>query len=79
MAKRVKFIKAARRHLIGKGHALAAMADAGQPTVMGNGDLLWIGLDDRGLLLEVIAFVDGLDPEVVVVKHVMPYGYRRKP
>ena len=78
MPVRIKFIKAARRHLIGKGHALAAMANSGEPTLMGNGDLRWIGVDDRGLELDVIAFVDGDDKDVVVVKHVMPYGFRRK-
>jgi hypothetical protein len=36
--------------------------------------LMWIGIDDRGLELEVIAFET---EEGFVVIHVMPYRYRR--
>jgi hypothetical protein len=53
------------------------MADAGVPEVLPNGNLLWIGADDRGVELEVIAFIDADDLDTVVVKHVMPYAFRR--
>ena len=36
--------------------------------------LMWIGPDDRGLLLEVIAI---LEPDYLLVIHVMPFQFRR--
>jgi hypothetical protein len=38
--------------------------------------LVWIGRDDRGVLLEVIAVEQ---PGFLLVIHVMPYGFRRQP
>jgi hypothetical protein len=35
----------------------------------------WIGKDDRGVEIEVIAVVT---PQYLLVIHVMPYRYRRK-
>lgn len=37
--------------------------------------LLWIGPDDRGLELEVIAIVE---PDYLLVIHVMPHQFRRR-
>ncbi len=37
--------------------------------------LLWIGPDDRGLDLEVVAIVE---PEYLLVIHVMPHQFRRR-
>ena len=37
--------------------------------------VLWIGLDDRGLELEVIGLHLG---DVLLVIHVMPYRFRRQ-
>ena len=53
------------------------METAGVPQVIEGGDLLWIGLDERGRELEVIAVPE--DANTVVVKHVMPTALRRKP
>jgi hypothetical protein len=41
----------------------------------GDQNLRWIGFDDRGLELEIIAV---LTPEYLLVIHVMPYRFRRK-
>ena len=41
----------------------------------GEQNLRWIGIDDRGLELEIIAVVT---PEYLLVIHVMPYRFRRK-
>lgn len=77
--RRVKFTQSARKRRIGKAHVLAAMNDAGEPTVVAGAEgeddrLLWIGVDDRGVELEVI----GVDlPDYLLVMHVMPYAYRR--
>jgi len=67
-------------HRIGKGRAIQAMLDAGEPAVIpGDGDLddrlLFIGVDDRGVELEVIAIEQ---PDHLLVTHVMPYAYRRR-
>ena len=37
--------------------------------------LLWIGPDDRGMELEVIAIVE---PDYLLVIHVMPHQFRRR-
>jgi len=77
--RRVKFTQSARKHRIGKAHVLAAMNAAGDPQrIPAEGDLderlLWVGPDDRGVVLEVI----GIDvADYVLVIHVMPYGFRR--
>jgi hypothetical protein len=41
----------------------------------GDQNLRWIGIDDRGLELEIIAVVT---PKYLLVIHVMPYRFRRK-
>ncbi len=40
----------------------------------GNEALVWVGLDDRGLELEIVAVVL---PDLYVVIHVMPTALRR--
>jgi len=57
------------------------MHEAGEPMVIpADGDLderlLFIGRDDRGVELEVIAIQL---PDYLLVIHVMPYAYRRNP
>lgn len=37
--------------------------------------LVWVGPDDRGLDLEVVALVE---PDYLLVIHVMPYRFRRR-
>lgn len=74
----VRFTQAARKHRIGKNRALHAMTDAGEPTVVpaDNADdrLVYLGRDDRGVELEVIAVQM---PDYLLVLHVMPTHYRR--
>ncbi len=79
--RRVKFTQSARKRRIGKAHVLAAMADAGEPIRLPadaelDERLVWIGRDDRGVMLEVIAVEQ---PDYLLVIHVMPYSYRRRP
>ena len=77
---RVRFAQAARKHRIGKAHALAAMENAGEPKIVPAGDgqaddrLVFVGVDDRGVELEVIAVQL---PDYLLVIHVMPTQYRR--
>lgn len=77
--RRVRFTQSARRHRIGKAHVLAAISAAGEPQrIRAEGDLderlLWVGPDDRGIVLEVIA-IDLSDYLLII--HVMPHGVRR--
>ncbi len=77
--RRVRFTRSARKHRIGTAHVLAAMNAAGDPQrIPATGDLderlLWIGPDDRGVVLEVI----GIDlPDYLLIIHAMPRGFRR--
>jgi hypothetical protein len=74
----VRFTKSVRKHRIGRGHALFVINSNTPRLISSEGEeenkLMWIGLDDRGLELEVIAVETRGD---LVVIHVMPYGYRR--
>lgn len=78
--KLVKFSRSSRRHKIGRAHALAAMENAGEPTVVPatekyDEQLEWIGRDDRGVELRII----GLDrPDVILVIHVQPTSYEHQ-
>ena len=77
----VRFTTSSRKHRIGKTRAIQAMIDAGEPAnIPGTGDLddrlLFIGRDEKGVELEVIAIAQ---PDHLLVIHVMPYAYRRKP
>lgn len=74
-----RFTQSARKHRLGRAHVLAAMEAAGEPErVPAEGDLddrlLWVGGDDRGVVLEVIA-VDL--PDYLLVIHAMPIAPRR--
>lgn len=76
---RVRFTQSARRHRIGKARALHVMNNV-EPIRVGADDelqerLLWIGPDDRGLELEVIAIAE---PDHIPVIHVMPRQFRRR-
>jgi len=75
---RFKFTRSSRRHKIGRAHTLAALADAGTPGVMDNGDLEWTGRDDRGIELHIVAFIDEDDPDLAVIKHVFPTALKEK-
>lgn len=78
--RRVKLTRSARKRRIGTAHVIAAMNNAGEPERFpAEGDLderlLWIGEDDRGVMLEII----GVElPDYLLIIHVMPYSYRRK-
>jgi len=78
-AMEIRFARTARRHRIGKAHALAAMNNAGNPIRIPalsddlSDQLVWIGSDDRGVQLEVIAVER---PDCLLVIHVMPTAFR---
>lgn len=76
--KDIRFAKSARKHKIGRAHALFVMKSyeprryykAGFPDER----LEWLGVDDRGLELEIVGIKQAA---VVLVIHVMPANYRR--
>lgn len=72
----LRFTQAARRHRVGKAHVRHVVATCEPtPIVTKCGDEGWsyIGVDDRGLELEVVA-VD--TPEGLLVIHAMPTALR---
>jgi hypothetical protein len=75
----VRFARSARRHRVGRARALAAMEDCGEPQRIPaqradrSDQWLWIGRDNRGVLLEVIAVER---PDCLLIIHVMPAHYR---
>jgi hypothetical protein len=76
--RQLRWFRSARRHRIGKAHALHVVdtVDPEQVPATSTADarLVWIGEDDRGVELEIVA----LDlPDAVVVIHVMPTKLRR--
>ena len=75
----VRFTQSARRHRIGRARALYVISTVEPVVVEGDDDiserLLWIGPDDRGLELEVIAI---RETEYLLVIHVMPHLFRRR-
>jgi hypothetical protein len=76
----VRFANSARRHRIGKAHVLVALENAGGPTVVAapsddlDDRLVFVGTDDRGVELEIIAIQL---PSFLYVIHVMPTEFRR--
>ena len=76
----IKFAQSARRHRIGKAHALFVIAHYSPDTNIGEGrdgedQKIWIGEDDRGLELEITAIVLA---EYLLVTHVMPTDLRKR-
>lgn len=57
---------------------LTAMRSAGTPLVLQGEQLLYIGTDDRGVELEIIAVPDNKRPAGLAVIHAMPTYYRRR-
>jgi hypothetical protein len=80
----IQFTRAARRHRIGRTSVrfvLARASPTGTTTAHGTPAWRWVGVDERGRELEIVAVeVQGdRDPEpVLLVLHVMPTHYRKK-
>lgn len=74
----VRFTRSARKHRIGRDRALYVITTATPTRYPATDDLdprlEWIGYDDRGLELEVIAVEL---PDMWMVIHVMPTALRR--
>ena len=79
MGKGSPFCKVGGKHRIGKAHVLFVLESCEPvPVLTSDGQdqkLLWIGQDDRGLELEVIALELS---DCILVIHVMPMSFRRR-
>jgi hypothetical protein len=75
----LRWYSSARRHRIGKAHAMHVINSVDpqhvKATATADARLVWVGDDDRGVELEIVAL--DLD-DVVVVIHVMPTELRRR-
>jgi hypothetical protein len=76
---RIRLTQSARKRRIGRVHFEAAMSNAHTvetvpATELTDPQIVWIGEDDRGDELEVIAVV--LPNELLII-HVMPTRYKR--
>lgn len=70
----MRIVRSGRRHKIGNAHILAALANAGEPTVLDTElgpQLHFRGVDDRGVELHVIAVPDNRRDGLAVI-HAMP-------
>lgn len=74
-----RIARSARKHRIGNAHMIAALDDAGAPMVEETDriKLHWVGVDDRGVELEIVGLVADENPDLVIIIHVMPTHYRK--
>lgn len=70
-----RITNSARKHRIGNAHIIAALANAGAPTVDGDA-LIYVGLDDRGIEIEIVSVPNDRGEGLVII-HAMPTHYRR--
>ncbi len=74
----MRVARSGRRHRVGNAHILAAMANAPAPTVVETEEgsqLHFLGADDRGVELHVIAVPDNHREGGLTVIHAMPTSY----
>jgi hypothetical protein len=75
--KAVRVTRTARKHKVSVQHILAAMIDAGEPEIAADGALHYVGTDDRGIELHIVAVADDKRDGIAVI-HAMPTEFRRK-
>lgn len=68
-------MRSGRRHKVGNRWILEAMADGGEPTLIGD-QVHYVGTDSRGVELEVIAVPDDRNPGGLAIIHAMPTSFR---
>ncbi len=77
--KKIGFANASRKHRVGRAHIRYVMTTV-EPVAMttnrGDSGWLYVGTDDRGVALEIIAVE--VDSEELFVIHAMPRVYRRR-
>ncbi len=81
---RLKLTQRARQHKVGVAHIAHVISTAVPATGLrasGEPELVWVGLDDRGVEIEIIGIPGVLDKagnSVLLVIHAMPTALRRK-
>jgi hypothetical protein len=76
---RIEFTQAARRHRLGKArvrYILQTVTPTPTVTKRGEAGWLYIGPDDRGLVIEIIG-VPVKGDEAMLIVHAMPHNFRR--
>ena len=75
----VRFARSARKHRVGRAHVVQVIDTTVPKDVPAVGEFdprkVWVGVEDRGLELEIVAVV--LPGELLII-HVMPTALRRK-
>jgi hypothetical protein len=71
----IRAVRSGRRHKSGVAHIVAVM-NAVEP-IQGGDQLLFVGVDDRGIELEIIAVPDNRNPETLAVIRAMPTEFRK--
>lgn len=77
--KPIRFARSSRKHRIGRAsarHVIATVRATEEIDSTGTTFWSWIGDDERGRELEILAIEK---PDVLLIIHVMPTRYRRKP
>ena len=72
---KVEFARSARRHRIGYAHAFHVIVNSEAQWLAEQQQFTWIGLDDRGVELEIVAVIK---PDCLLVIHVMPTQLRKR-
>ena len=79
MMKNIRFTSDARKHKIGAAHARFVVENNVAERTPGQNEfehrLFWIGVDDRGLDLEIAGIE--FEEEILII-HVMPRDFRRR-
>ena len=74
----IRFTQSARKHRIGKARALHVINNYMPIDIQGDADArdkqLWVGLDDRGLELEIVTV---MSDDYLLVIHAMPTIFRK--
>jgi hypothetical protein len=73
-----RIARSARKHRIGNAHILEALTGAHSTTPAGSDGYLLIGVDARGVELELIVVPDDRDEDCWVVIHAMPTAWRKR-
>ncbi len=72
----IRVVRSGRRHKVGVAHIVAVMT-AVDPIPVGD-QLLFVGMDDRGIELEIIAVPDNRRAGTLAVIHAMPTEFRKE-
>lgn len=76
----IRWARSARKHRIGRTHALHVITMTAPEVITATEDRdvhwSWVGVDDRGVELEIEAALPA-DEDILLVIHVMPTALRR--